>query len=117
MSEFVANLKAIANNAIGFAFKLAIDSISPQIGGVIDQMQDIANKVNQFNMQSCEAAAAAVGAVWPKVDAAEDRICQSIGTSAGRFSDWAKSRRGCRSAERRCGEECVHPCRMRGTGG
>src|SRR3546814_5274524 len=46
-------------------------------------------------MQSCEAAAAAVGAVWPKVDAAEDRICQSIGTSAGRFSDWAKSRRGC----------------------
>ena len=40
------------------------------------------------------AAAAAVGAVWPKVDAAEDRICQSIGTSAGRFSDWAKSRRG-----------------------
>ena len=95
MSEFVANLKAIANNAIGFAFKLAIDSISPQIGGVMDQLQDIANKVNQFNMQSCEAAAAAVGAVWPKVDAAEDRICQSIGTSAGRFSDWAKSRRGC----------------------
>lgn len=26
---------------------------------------------------------------------AEDRICQSISTSAGRFSDWAKSRRGC----------------------
>src|SRR3546814_13384893 len=72
-----------------------------QIGGVIDQMQDIANKVNPFNMQSCEAAAAAVGAVWPQVDAAADRICQSIGTSAGRFSDWAKSSCGCRHGRAR----------------
>ena len=94
-AEFVAMLKAVANNAVGFAFKLAIDSISPQIGGVIDQMQDIANKVNQFNIGSCEAAAAAVGTIWPRVDAAEDRICQSIGQSAGQFADAVKARRGC----------------------
>ncbi|MFV3537544.1 conjugal transfer protein TraH, partial [Mycobacterium tuberculosis] len=31
--EIVAMLKATANNAIGFAFQLAIDSISAQIGG------------------------------------------------------------------------------------
>lgn len=93
--EFVAMLKATANNALGFAFQLAIESISPQIGGVINKMQDIANKVNQFNIGSCEAAAAAVGSLWPRIDKAEDRICQAIGTSAGRFSDWAKSRRGC----------------------
>ncbi len=94
-AEFVAMLKAIANNAIGFAFQLAIESISPQISGVIKDMQDIANKVNSFNINSCEAAAAAVGSIWPRIDKAEDRICQSIGTSAGRFADWAKSRRGC----------------------
>src|SRR3546814_7157739 len=90
MSEFVANLKAIANNALGFSFKIAIDSISPHIGGVIDQMQDIANQVNQFNMQNCQAAAASVGAVLATVDAAEERLCQTIGPYAGRFSDWAK---------------------------
>jgi hypothetical protein len=91
-------LKAVANNAVGFAFKLAIDSISPQIGGVIDQMQDIANKVNQFNMQSCEAAAAAVGAVWPKIErggrsylSVDRHVCRSVlglGEVAPRVRQW-----------------------------
>ena len=94
-SEFVAMLKAVANNAIGFAFKLAIDSISPQIGGVIDEMQDIANKINQFNMNSCEQAAALVGNVWPQEDLASQSICEAIGTSQGIFSDAARARHGC----------------------
>ncbi|WP_254515849.1 conjugal transfer protein TraH [Novosphingobium sp. G106] len=94
-SEFVAMLKAVANNAIGFAFKLAIDSISPQIGGVIDEMQDIANKINQFNMNSCEQAAALVGNVWPQEDLASQSICEAIGTSQGIFSDTARARHGC----------------------
>ena len=32
-------LKATANNAIGFAFQLAIDAICPQISGVIKDMR------------------------------------------------------------------------------
>lgn len=95
MDEFIANLKAIANNSLGFAFQLAIESISPQIAGNIRALEDLVNKVNSFNISSCEAAAAAVGSIWPRIDKAEDRICQSIGMSAGQFSDSVKARRGC----------------------
>ena len=38
-SEIVAMLKATANNALGFAFKLAIDSVSPEIGKVMDEFK------------------------------------------------------------------------------
>lgn len=94
-SEMVAMMKAIANNAIGFAFKLAIDAISPQIGGVMDRMQEIADKINQFNMNSCEQSAAIVGGLAGEMGIKNGQVCQAVGTSKGVFSDWARARQGC----------------------
>ena len=55
-AEMVAMLKATANNALGFAFQLAIDSVSPEIGKVMDSMANKAQQMNQMNISSCEAA-------------------------------------------------------------
>ena len=52
-SEIVAMLKATANNALGFAFKLAIDSVSPEIGKVMDEFSQKAQLLNQMNISSC----------------------------------------------------------------
>lgn len=93
--EFVAMLKATANNAIGFAFQLAIDSISAEIGGVMKDMAHRVQALNQFNMNSCELAQQAVGNIWPKMAGASSTICQTLGAQTGRFSDWAKSRHEC----------------------
>ncbi|MDR6790123.1 conjugative transfer pilus assembly protein TraH [Sphingomonas sp. BE138] len=93
--EMVATLKATANNAIGFAFQLAIDSISAQIGGVMKDMSQRAQQLNAFNMNSCEQAQAAIGAIWPKMDGASSTICQQVGGSKGFFSDAASARHGC----------------------
>lgn len=93
--EIVAMLKATANNAIGFAFQLAIDSISAEIGGVMKDMAHRAQQINQFNMNSCEQAQAAVGALWPKMDGASSTICQQVGMGEGIFSDAARARHGC----------------------
>jgi conjugative transfer pilus assembly protein TraH len=93
--EMVAMLKATANNAIGFAFQLAIDSISAQIGGVMKDMSQRAQQLNAFNMSSCEAAQQAIGEIWPAMDGASSTICQQVGTSKGFFSDAAASRHGC----------------------
>lgn len=93
--EIVAMLKATANNAVGFAFQLAIDSISAEIGGVMKDMAHRAQQINQFNMNSCEQAQAAVGALWPKMDGASSTICQQVGVKEGIFSDAARSRHGC----------------------
>ncbi len=94
-SEMVALLKATANNALGFAFKLAIDSVSPEIGKVMSEFAQAAQQMNQMNISSCEAAQGLVGSVWPKVQGARSTICAAVGNSQGVFSDWARSRQGC----------------------
>ncbi|MBL7372719.1 conjugal transfer protein TraH, partial [Escherichia coli] len=67
-SEIVAMLKATANNALGFAFKLAIDSVSPEIGKVMDEFSQKAQLLNQMNISSCETAQALVGGIWPQME-------------------------------------------------
>ncbi len=94
-SEIVAMLKATANNALGFAFKLAIDSVSPEIGKVMDELSQKAQLLNQMNISSCETAQALVGGIWPSIDTARATICEAVGNSQGVFSDWAASRQGC----------------------
>ena len=94
-AELVAMMKGVANNALGFAFKLAISSISPQISKEIDFLQGAAQQLNQMNISSCEAAQGLVGAVWPKMQGARSTICAAVGNSQGKFSDWAKARQGC----------------------
>ncbi|EQB02063.1 conjugal transfer protein TraH [Sphingobium baderi] len=94
-SEIVAMLKATANNALGFAFKLAIDSVSPEIGKVMDEFSQKAQLLNQMNISSCETAQALVGGIWPTMDTTRATICEAIGNSQGVFSDWAASRQGC----------------------
>jgi conjugative transfer pilus assembly protein TraH len=93
--QLVAFLKATANNAIGFAFKLAIDAISQQIGKVMDTMQDIANKVNTTNISSCNAAKALVGTTAALVTSHKEYICETLGNDKGVFTDFAKARSGC----------------------
>ena len=94
-SEIVAMLKATANNALGFAFKLAIDSVSPEIGKVMDEFSQKAQLLNQMNISSCETAQALVGGIWPTMDTTRATICEAVGNSQGIFSDWAASRQGC----------------------
>lgn len=65
-SEIVAMLKATANNALGFAFKLAIDFVSPEIGKVMDEFSQKAQLLNQMNISSCETAQALVGGIGPR---------------------------------------------------
>lgn len=100
-SEIVAMLKATANNALGFAFKLAIDSVSPEIGKVMDEFSQKAQLLNQMNISSCEAAQALVGGIWPQMETTRSTICEAIGNSQGVFSDWAASRQGCNNGNRR----------------
>lgn len=100
-AELVAMLKATANNALGFAFKLAIDSVSPEIGKVMDEFSQKVQQLNQMNINSCETAQALVGGIWPKMETTRSTICEAVGNSQGMFSDWAASRQGCNNGNRR----------------
>ena len=81
-AELVAMLKATANNALGFAFKLAIDTISPEIGKVMDELAQKVQQMNQMNISSCETAQALVDGIW-NGEAASSSVCEMIANSQG----------------------------------
>ena len=94
-SEIVALLKAVANNSIGFAFSLAIDTVCPECSKIMQEFSQKAQLMNNLNISSCEMAQGLVGGVWPKGDLADKAICEAIGNSEGVFTDYAAAKHGC----------------------
>ena len=101
--QIVATMKAVANNAIGYAFQLAIDSISAEIGGVMKDMSQRIQQLNQFNMNSCQMAQQALANIVPWTDGASQRICQDLGKQTGKFRDEAWARHNCANGGERMG--------------
>ncbi|MBB4860543.1 conjugative transfer pilus assembly protein TraH [Novosphingobium chloroacetimidivorans] len=99
--EFVAMLKATASNALGFAFQLAISSISPVIATKIAEMSQAVQQMNQWQMNSCQMAQQMVGGLWPKSDATASFICRTIGNAQGKFADMARSKQECDNGGKR----------------
>ena len=88
-------------DAAGFAFELALETISPVIAETMSKLRALAQWVNNQNLNSCETAQALVGAAWSRNDRASAAICAAIGTSQGIFSDYAAARHGCGSDGKR----------------
>ena len=93
--QFVAFARGIAQNATGFAFELALETISPVIAETMSKLRALAQWVNNQSINSCEMAQSLVGAAWSTNDRASAAICAAIGTSQGIFSDYAAARHGC----------------------
>ena len=93
--QLIAFGRAVAQNAAGFAFELALETISPVIAETMSKLRALAQWVNNQNLDSCETAQALVGAVWSRNDRASAAICAAIGTRQGIFSDYAAARHGC----------------------
>ena len=102
-SEMVAMLKAVANNAVGFAFSLAVDTVCPECAKVMQEFSQKAQLMNNLNINSCEMAQGLVGGVWPKGDLADKAICEAIGNSQGIFTDYAAAKHGCGTQGQRAG--------------
>ena len=94
-SEIVALLKAVANNAVGFAFSLAIDTVCPECSKIMQEFSQKAQLMNNLSINSCEMAQGLVGGIWPKGDLADKAICEAIGNSEGIFTDYAAAKHGC----------------------
>ncbi len=60
-SQFIDALRAIGQNAASLAFMLAIQIVSPQLSGAMEDIQSWANEYLNMGMDSCEAATKLVG--------------------------------------------------------
>lgn len=54
--QLVQFLRNVGQNALGLFFQLALKSMAPEVAATIEVMQDWAQRINQFNMNSCETA-------------------------------------------------------------
>ncbi len=93
--QFVALLQNIGSNAIGYAFKLALQSISPDIDKLLTELQDQLNKVNAMNINSCEAAQALVNGIVGEFDNSVQSGCANISQYLGSVVDRVDARLAC----------------------
>ncbi|MDR1235378.1 MAG: conjugal transfer protein TraH [Holosporaceae bacterium] len=100
-AELVNALKSIGSGAVSYGFMLAMKTFAPAVQSVMAELQDMASKINQANINSCETAATLLGGVWPKSDLTGRHICTSMGSGGGMFKDWAAARQGCGSGSER----------------
>lgn len=95
--QLVALGKAIASNAASFAFDLAVATLSPAIHNQYEKLRELANMVNQMQINSCEQAAGLVAQAWPFEANKEvtSSVCQTLGRRRGFFTDGAAEKYQC----------------------
>ena len=76
--ELIALMEAIMQNAIGFAFELALESLSPATQETVAKLRDLVQQVNSMNINSCETGQLHAGSLWPRIDGASQRHCQVV---------------------------------------
>ncbi len=92
--QYLALLKAIPSNAIGFAFNLALETLAPMIKGTVDQIQSVLDKINATNLNSCDLAKGLVGGAAAAVGKSES-YCKTTANSQGWATDYSRSVNEC----------------------
>lgn len=93
--ELIKLMEAIMQNAAGFAFELALESMSPAVQETVAKLRDLVQRVNSMNINSCEAGQLLASSLWPKMDGASQHICNTIGNYQGHFADYVAGKHGC----------------------
>lgn len=94
--ELIHLMEAIMQNAAGFAFELALESMSPAVQETVAKLRDLVQQVNAMNINSCEAGQLLAGSLWPKTESAQAHICTTIGSYTGMFADHVSGRHDCK---------------------
>ena len=86
----------MAQNAAGFAFELALETISPVIAETMAKLRALAQWVNDRNLNRLRERAGPWSArCGRRTTGPAAAICAAIGTSQGIFSDYAAAKHGC----------------------
>ena len=94
-AQLIGALRQVGGGMASYAFMLAIESVSPEIYNVMNELNALAQKVNSLNVNTCEAAATALGGMLPQSDATSKHLCQAMGSAYGSLSDWTAARHAC----------------------
>lgn len=94
--------KQIMTNSGSYAVDLMLRTTVPEILENKNYLQDLMNKVNSTNINSCNASKALVGGLWPKTTESQREICRDIKLGDPGFaSDYARAKQDCDNYEKR----------------
>jgi len=93
--QLLEALRTVGTNMGSYAFMIGVQTVSPTVYNVMNELNALATWINQQNINTCEVGATVLGGIWPKTDQSSKHLCQAMGTNLGVFTDWAASRQGC----------------------
>ena len=93
--ELIAFMENLGANALGLLFQIGLSTTSPKLASLIQYFEDLANKANQFSMNSCESATALLAGILPQTASTQQVLCSNIGTSNGTFDSYINSWQNC----------------------
>jgi conjugative transfer pilus assembly protein TraH len=99
--QFIALMKAIPSNALGYGFQLALETISPSIADTMNKMESIMRDINNANLNSCELGKSIVNTGLSRFDAGTEMLCVRRQMESGRASDIAQAKKNCTSGGER----------------
>ncbi len=59
--ELVKMLRNVGSSAASYGFMLAVQTVSPQVYNILNELNALATKINSTNINSCEVAATGLG--------------------------------------------------------
>ncbi len=78
--QFVAMLKNIGQNATGYFFMLALQSISPNINSELSKLMAFLQKANGININTCQAGQAIANSVGQEIGLQDAQNGMTVGT-------------------------------------
>lgn len=78
--QFIAMLKNIGQNAAGYFFMLALQQISPDIAHLLGGMQNVLNKANSLNINTCQAGQAIANSLGQDIGLQDAQNGMTVGT-------------------------------------
>lgn len=85
----------VMQNAAGYLFNLALKTEVPQISEALQEMEKLAQDMNNQNLSSCQMAQDMIGGLLPQTQASATQVCQDVGSQNNLFSDWTDARLQC----------------------
>lgn len=96
--QFVAIAKAVASNALGYGFNMGLKAICPTCQQALHELQEKIDKINQFNINSCEIAKAGVSSIAHKLGYEKESACKTMSNSKGIVPDYSGSSKNCNTS-------------------
>lgn len=96
-TEFKNMLKNITAALPGIAFQLALEAVSPLLGGLTKWAKGLETWINNARINSCEAAKAMVSTAAESIGYSSQETCADLAIDMGLESDRDSARRRCGS--------------------